>query len=76
MRLLYDRMERDFQRGAEMLATCKCSREDGCPKCTYSPYCGNNNKYLWKDGALKSLQQVLRGKGTRVEAKPTGKSTV
>jgi DEAD/DEAH box helicase domain-containing protein len=75
-RLLYDRMEKDFERGAEMLATCKCQREDGCPKCTYSPYCGNNNKYLWKDGAMKSLQQILRGKGTKVEAKPTGKSTV
>jgi DEAD/DEAH box helicase domain-containing protein len=75
-RLLYDRMEKDFQRGAEMLSACKCKREDGCPKCTYSPYCGNNNRYLWKDGALKSLQQVLRGKATKVEAKPSGKSTV
>jgi DEAD/DEAH box helicase domain-containing protein len=75
-RLLYDRMEKDFQRGAQMLASCKCKREDGCPKCTYSPYCGNNNKYLWKDGALKSLNRVLRGKETMVEEKPTGKSTV
>jgi DEAD/DEAH box helicase domain-containing protein len=75
-RLLYDRMERDFERGAEMLATCKCGREDGCPKCTYSPYCGNNNKYLWKNGALESLNQILKGKKTNVEAKPTGKSTV
>jgi DEAD/DEAH box helicase domain-containing protein len=75
-RLLYDRMEKCFQRGAEMLATCKCRREDGCPKCTYSPYCGNNNKYLWKDGALKSLQQILKGKVTKTEAKPTGRSTV
>jgi DEAD/DEAH box helicase domain-containing protein len=75
-RLLYDRMERDFQRGAQMLASCKCKREDGCPKCTYSPYCGNNNKYLSKKGALMALKEVLRGKETRVEKKPVGKSVV
>jgi DEAD/DEAH box helicase domain-containing protein len=75
-RLLYDRMEKDFERGAEMLAACKCGREDGCPKCTYSPYCGNNNKYLWKNGALEILKQILKGKKTKVEAKPTGKSIV
>jgi DEAD/DEAH box helicase domain-containing protein len=68
-------MERDFQRGAEMLAACKCGREDGCPKCTYSPYCGNNNKYLSKKGALIALKEVLKGKETKVE-KPTGKSIV
>jgi DEAD/DEAH box helicase domain-containing protein len=75
-RLLYDRMEKDFERGAEMLAACKCEREDGCPKCTYSPYCGNNNKFLWKDGALRTLRHVLRGITTRADEKPKGKSTV
>nr|MDO8135350.1 DEAD/DEAH box helicase [Candidatus Njordarchaeum guaymaensis] len=75
-RLLYERMEKDFERGAEMLATCNCGREDGCPKCTYSPYCGNNNKYLSKTGALITLKQVLRGKRTKVEEEPTGKSIV
>jgi DEAD/DEAH box helicase domain-containing protein len=75
-RLLYDRMERDFQRGAEMLASCKCKREDGCPKCTYSPYCGNNNKYLSKKGALIALKEVLRGRETNVEKNPIGKSVV
>ena len=75
-RLLYDRMEKAFERGAEMLGTCKCGREDGCPKCTYSPYCGNNNKHLWKDGAHKSLRRLLQGSVTEVEAKPSGKSTV
>lgn len=75
-RLLYERMEKDFERGAKMLATCKCGREDGCPKCTYSPYCGNNNKYLWKDGALRTLKMILKGKATKVEDKPVGKSTV
>jgi DEAD/DEAH box helicase domain-containing protein len=75
-RLLYDRMEKAFERGADMLATCKCGREDGCPKCTYSPYCGNNNKYLSKKGALVALKEVLKGKETEVEKKPTGKSIV
>jgi DEAD/DEAH box helicase domain-containing protein len=74
--LLYDRMERDLVRGAKMLAGCRCGREDGCPKCTYSPYCGNNNKYLWKDGALTTLKRILKGKATTVEEKPVGKSTV
>lgn len=75
-RLLYERMEKDFERGAEMLATCRCDRNDGCPKCTYSPYCGNNNKYLWKEGALKTLKRVLEGKVAEVESRPVGKSTV
>jgi DEAD/DEAH box helicase domain-containing protein len=75
-RLLYDRMEKDFERGAQMLATCKCGREDGCPKCTYSPHCGNGNKCLWKEGALKILKRTLKGTAAKGEAKPTGKPVV
>jgi len=35
-----------------------------------------NNKFLWKDGALKTLKGALKGKTTIAEARPVGKSTV
>jgi len=49
-----------------------CTCEDGCPRCVFSPYCGNNNKYLSRKGALKVLR-ALRGLGPeRPEGLPSG----
>jgi len=38
-----------------------CDCIDGCPKCVYSPYCGNNNKMLSRKNAVRILETVLRG---------------
>ncbi len=60
-KLLYDRLEKAFERALNILKSCGCKREDGCPKCTYSYNCGNNNKPLYKPGAIESLEKIIKG---------------
>ncbi len=42
-----------------VLSQCTCA--DGCPRCIYSVYCGNNNRYLSRRNALRVLDRVLKG---------------
>ncbi|MGQ9780699.1 MAG: DEAD/DEAH box helicase [Nitrososphaeria archaeon] len=58
-KLLYDRLEEAFKRGKKILEECPCQSESGCPRCTYSYQCGNNNKVLHKRGALEVFEKVL-----------------
>jgi len=58
-KLLYDRLEEAFKRGKKILEECPCQNESGCPRCTYSYQCGNNNKVLHKLGALEVFEKVL-----------------
>ena len=58
-KLLYNRLEEGFSRSLEILKGCQCKRIDGCPACTYSYQCGNNNKPLFKIGAIESLEKIL-----------------
>ncbi len=58
-RLLYRRLEEAHRVAREILAQCSC--EDGCPRCVYSPYCGNNNRVLSRTAALRLVETVLRG---------------
>jgi DEAD/DEAH box helicase domain-containing protein len=58
-KLLYDRLEDALERTFEILKECKCTSTDGCPLCTYSYQCGNNNEPLNKVGAIESLQRIL-----------------
>ncbi len=60
-KLLYDKIEEAFKRSLFILEKCSCKRVDGCPKCTYSYQCGNNNKPLFKLGAVESLREILSG---------------
>lgn len=60
-KLLFDRLEEAFKRALRILGSCNC--EDGCPKCIYSPYCGNNNKVLSRRKALKLLTILAEGGG-------------
>ncbi len=59
-RLLYERFERAEEIAYSIINSCRC--EDGCPRCIYSPYCGNNNKILSRRKALYILHDVLRKK--------------
>ncbi|MEM1873935.1 MAG: Zn-binding domain-containing protein, partial [Acidilobaceae archaeon] len=70
-RTLFERLDKAAALAARILAECAC--EDGCPRCVYSPYCGNNNKMLSRRGALRILEAVMRGETARVEAAPEGK---
>jgi len=67
-KLLFRRMRRAMEISYEVLRNCDCKRIDGCPKCTYSYQCGNNNQPLNKIGALKTLEIILDGK--KGEVKP------
>lgn len=42
---------------AEAIAECACAQ--GCPRCVYSPKCGNGNSPLHKRGALTTLRVLL-----------------
>ena len=62
--LLMNRLEKIMERALNLLLACRCV--DGCPRCIYSPYCGNNNKILSKRNAIEILKEVVYG-GKRLE---------
>ncbi|MHA1652409.1 MAG: DEAD/DEAH box helicase [Candidatus Thorarchaeota archaeon] len=63
-RLLFGRLPEAFSRAKTILSKCDCRKVDGCPLCTYSYQCGNNNQPLFKLGALDSVEQILAGTKT------------
>ena len=60
-KLLFRRLKRAFEISLEVLKNCDCNRRDGCPKCTYSYQCGNNNRPLDRIGAIEILEKILSG---------------
>ncbi|MCC6010896.1 MAG: DEAD/DEAH box helicase [Desulfurococcaceae archaeon] len=66
-KLLYERLERTLRVVYEIVSKCNC--EDGCPRCIYSPYCGNNNRVLSRRKALYVLKNALY-RGKPVEESP------
>ncbi|TFG09718.1 DEAD/DEAH box helicase [Candidatus Thorarchaeota archaeon] len=68
-KLLFGRLQEAFERTETILAKCDCKTVDGCPLCTYSYQCGNNNKPLFRYGALDAVRQVLAGTETSVDTK-------
>ncbi|TLX69706.1 MAG: DEAD/DEAH box helicase, partial [Thaumarchaeota archaeon] len=63
---LYDRLEKAFERSLYIVKECPCKSESGCPRCTYSYRCGNNNEYLHKLAATEILQRINDGEITEV----------
>lgn len=57
--LAFQRLEEAVEVAEKILAGCSC--EDGCPRCIYSPYCGNNNEMLSRKGALEVVKMIKRG---------------
>ncbi len=66
-RLLFNRFDEAFRRVKTILENCECESIDGCPLCTYSYQCGNNNAPLFKKGALDSVEQILEKAETNVD---------
>jgi DEAD/DEAH box helicase domain-containing protein len=66
-RLLYSRLPEAFDRARVILEKCECNTTDGCPLCTYSYQCGNNNSPLFKLGALESIEKILSEAETDVD---------
>ncbi|MHA1912258.1 MAG: DEAD/DEAH box helicase [Candidatus Kariarchaeaceae archaeon] len=65
--LLYSRFEQGVERAVTILKNCDCKREDGCPKCTYSYQCGNNNSPLHKAGAISVLSKIIEKKAEKTD---------
>jgi len=65
-KILYDRLEDVFARGKSILEECNCNKEDGCPRCTYSYRCGNNNEFLHKYAALEIFKRILSGENREI----------
>ncbi len=63
---LYDRLEKVFDRSLHIVKECPCKNEAGCPRCTFSYRCGNNNEYLHKSASAEILQKITNGYVTEV----------
>lgn len=63
---LYDRLEKAFDRSLHIVKECPCKNEAGCPRCTFSYRCGNNNEYLHKMASAEILQRITDGETTEV----------
>ncbi len=59
-RLLFERIEKALEITRDVLENCDCKRVDGCPKCTFSYRCGNNNKPLNRIGALNVIEKIRK----------------
>lgn len=63
---LYDRFEKALERSMHIVKECPCENESGCPRCTFSYRCGNNNEYLHKYSALEILERINNGEKTEL----------
>jgi DEAD/DEAH box helicase domain-containing protein len=63
---LFDRLEKAFERSLDIVTECPCQNEAGCPRCTFSYRCGNNNEYLHKMSAKEILQRIVDGENTEI----------
>ncbi|MEZ0394581.1 MAG: DEAD/DEAH box helicase [Desulfurococcaceae archaeon] len=60
-KLLFERFERAEEVALEIVSSCDC--EDGCPRCIYSPFCGNNNRVLSRRRAAYVLRSLRTAHG-------------
>ncbi|MGC9152791.1 MAG: DEAD/DEAH box helicase [Vulcanisaeta sp.] len=71
-KMLLARIDDVLRISLDVLTHCTCI--DGCPKCVYSPYCGNDNHYLSRRNAAKVVDAILKGASSRITELPTGNS--
>ena len=65
-KVLYDRFEKALERSMHIIKECPCQNESGCPRCTFSYRCGNNNEFLHKFSALEILERMNKGEKTEL----------
>lgn len=65
-RTLYERLHKAMMRAQKVVSECQCSAESGCPRCTFSYKCGNNNEYLHKNTAIEILNSIIAGVKTQI----------
>ena len=71
-RILYERLGIAFGRSLRILSECSCMSESGCPRCTYSYRCGNNNEFLHKPAAIEVMNRIVEGEKTKIGEKVWG----
>jgi DEAD/DEAH box helicase domain-containing protein len=71
-KILYDRLDIAFGRSLRILSECSCVSESGCPRCTYSYRCGNNNEFLHKPAAIEVMNRIVEGEKTKLGEKIWG----
>ena len=64
---LFELFEKAIIRALSILKECPCTNEDGCPRCTYSYRCGNNNEFLHKNAAIEILTEIKQGQKTSLD---------
>ncbi len=69
---LYDRFEKALHRSQFIVSECPCKNESGCPRCTFSYRCGNNNEFLHKKSCLEILKRANSGEQTSLEEPTEG----
>ncbi len=60
-KLLFIRLDRALEIAKDVMEGCDCKRIDGCPKCTYSYQCGNDNYPLNRIGAINIIKKIQKG---------------
>ena len=69
---LYDRFEKAIKRSMSIVKECPCKAKSGCPRCTFSYRCGNNNEFLHKLASLEVFERILDGEKTKIEEPDEG----
>jgi len=64
--IIYSKIEELLDKVLSRLESCNCL--DGCPKCIYSPRCGNANEFLDRIAGVLILKKLF-GKQSRVQAR-------
>ncbi|MEM0056947.1 MAG: DEAD/DEAH box helicase [Candidatus Geothermarchaeota archaeon] len=59
-KLLYTKFDKTVKTAFDIIRKCDC--DDGCPRCIYDPYCGNNNRILSRKKALYVLSNIVSRK--------------
>ncbi|MEZ0345274.1 MAG: DEAD/DEAH box helicase [Infirmifilum sp.] len=71
---LLSRLEEVISKAYDIVSKCSC--EDGCPRCIFSPYCGNNNKILSRKRASRVLGETISLKLKPISVERAGKPIV
>ncbi len=68
-RTIYDQFESIAIRTRELIASCECTRERGCPACVMDDNCGDQNSPLHKSAAIDLFDHLL-GEATKDDLDP------
>ena len=65
--ILFERLEEALIRAQAIVNGCTCKAERGCPRCTFSYRCGNNNDHLNREGAVEVIRRIIAQESTNLD---------